>query len=47
MIFITLFNFLIIKILGSTKKNVEVEKNLELNTSRQKPLIQKQENERL
>jgi hypothetical protein len=29
-----LFNFLIIEILCSTKKNVEVEKNLEQNTSK-------------
>ena len=34
MFLITLFNFLIIEILGSTKKNVEVEKNLEQNTSK-------------
>ena len=35
MFLITLFNFLVIKILGSPKKNIEIEKNLEQNTSKQ------------
>jgi hypothetical protein len=35
MFLITLFNFLIIKILGSPKKHIEVEKNIEQDTSKQ------------
>ena len=35
MILITLFNYLAIKILGSQKKNIEVEKNLEQEISKQ------------
>ena len=45
MFFIALFNFLVIKILNSTKKNKEVEKNLEQVTSKQQLLMKKYKDE--
>ena len=46
MFLITLFNYLVIKILGSPKKNIKIEKNLKQDTLKQSLLILKQADEK-